>query len=98
MPCFAADVAAVRQDASTGEIRFPVFEGSNMTYKRGKTSTPPEIPFSIVDEVPGRSPGAVSGAWIPIFEIDLTFSGAEKPGDAKASPGEPAPPDETTPF
>lgn len=94
MPCFASDVTAARHDASPGEIRFPVFEGKSTTYKRGKTSSPPEIPFSVVDEVPGKSPGAVSGTWIPIFEIDLTPIGAGKPADAEASPGEPAQPDE----
>lgn len=95
---FAASAPAARSDTPDNEVRFPVFQGNSMTSKTGKTSSPPEIPFSIVDEVPGKSPGAVSGSWITIFEIDLTPTGAGKPDNAEASPGEPAHPDDTYMF
>lgn len=93
-----ASADATRPDPPGNEIRFPVFQGTGVTSKTGKASSPPEIPFSIADEVPGRSPGAVSGSWITIFEIDLTPIGTGKLDDAEASPEEPAPPDETKTF
>lgn len=98
LPSVVPCANAARSADPGGEIRFPVFEGNSITSKTGKTSSPPEIPFSIVDEVPGRSPGAVSGSWITIFEIDLTPIGAGKLDDAEASPEEPALPDEAEMF
>lgn len=91
-------IPAARSDTPDSEIRFPVFEGSSISNDRGERSSPPEIPFSIVDEVPGRSPGAVSGSWIAIFEIDLDPIGTGTLDDAEASPGDLASPDESARF
>jgi len=96
-PASAASADAARFAGAGSEIRFPVIEGNSASSKRDPSS-PPEIPVSIADEVPGKSPGAVSGFWITIFEIDLDPIAAGKLNDAEAPPAEPPPPDAAEQF
>ncbi|GAB4364801.1 MAG: hypothetical protein Kow00128_06800 [Deltaproteobacteria bacterium] len=98
MSPFVPSAGAAPSESPRGEIRFPIFEGSGSASHAENPSSPPEIPFSTVDEVPGKSPGAVSGSWITIFEIDLQPIGAGKLKETEPAPKHPDPPNEAEMF
>ena len=89
----SANMKAARTERMDVDFRMPAIEGREIDLKTAKPSFSPGIPFSVVEEVPGRSPGAVSGTWITLIEVSFTAVDAGEPGNAGSAQGESNPSD-----